>query len=144
MARSISQFAVGEGALPLGGVVFPSAARTATPTDISVGGELEWQGNLGGGGLIVIINVTAIGAAPSVVFTIQGKDPVSGAAYDILASAAVVAVTAAPLVLQVHPSLLAAANSKANAIVPDVWRVKPVHANGDSITYSVGAVLAPA
>jgi hypothetical protein len=31
------------------------------------------------------------------------------------------------------------ANLSANVVLPGVWRVRPVHANANSITYSVGA-----
>lgn len=107
--------------------VFASAARTATVTQTMVCGSL--------GGLF-FINVTAASATPSVVFTIKGHDPISGAAYTILASAAITG--AGMTVLRVHPSLTAAANTIAKDVLPAAISIEAAHADTDSITYSVG------
>jgi hypothetical protein len=111
-------------------VVFASEARVA-----SVNSE-EFD-NYEGRGLILQIDVTAIAATPSVVPTIQGKDPASGKWYDILAGAALVAV--ATVELRVYPGLTAVANLVASDVLPKSWRLEMVHADADSITYSVGA-----
>ena len=111
-------------------IVFPSAARTATPT----AGDFY---NPSGNGLYVRINATAAAATPSVVFTIQGYDPAAGAWYTILDSAAVTGIST--VILRVHPALTASANLIAKDLVPLRWRVNAVHADADSITYSVGA-----
>lgn len=112
-------------------VVFASAARTATPTS-------EVYSNANGCGILVRINVTAVGVTPSVVFTIEGWDPAAGAWYTVLASAAVVSVTT--VILRVHTALTAAANLVAKDLMPAQWRVTAVHGNGVTITYSVGAI----
>lgn len=111
--------------------VLASAARTATPTvdTFHIGGGCDE--------LIVIIDVTAVTATPSVTFTIQGVDPVSDATWDILASAAVTAD--GTTVLRVSPHLTAAANTIAKDIVPAFFTVAAAHLDGDSITYSVAA-----
>lgn len=114
--------------------VYSSAARTATPTK-------EDFRNLLGRGLIVVIDVTATSATPSVVFTIQGKDPASGKYYDILASAAITAT--GTTVLRVSVDLTAAANLIAKDLVPATFAIRAVHGDADSITYSVGAILVP-
>lgn len=111
------------------GVVLASAARTATVAS-------DWFTNSEYRGIDVVINVTAAAATPSVVFTIQGQDPVSGEAYTILSSAAITGT--GTTVLRVYPGLTAAANTVANYALPRVWRVNAVHADADSITYSVG------
>jgi hypothetical protein len=114
--------------------VLASAARTATPTVDTFrvqGGEVK--------GLILIIDCTAVAATPSVVFTIVGVDPVSGKTFTILVSAAITGT--GTTVLRVHPDLTVAANQVAKDIVPAQWSVTAVHADGDSITYSVGAQL---
>ena len=61
-----------------------SAARTASinSSDIT---------NVNHRGVTVVIEATAATLTPSVVFTIQGKDAVSGVYYTLLASAAVTA-----------------------------------------------------
>jgi hypothetical protein len=113
--------------------VYPSLARTATPTaftlDLSVSS-----------GLVIVVDVTAKGTAPSVVLTVDGVDTASGQFWNLLTSAAIVAVTGStPLVLRIGRGLPAAANLVANDIVPDRVRIKMTHGNSDSITYSVAA-----
>ena len=84
------------------------------------------------------INVTATSATPSVVFTIDGQDPISGAAYNILTSAAITATGLT--VLRVHPALSAAANTIAKDMLPAAVKVTATHADSDSITYSVSFI----
>lgn len=84
------------------------------------------------------INVTAVTDTPSVVFTVEGKDPVSGVYTTILASAAVTGT--GMTVLCVYPGCAAVANAMADAPLPRTWRVTATHGDVDSITYSVGAV----
>jgi hypothetical protein len=112
--------------------VFTSAARTSTHSSPD-------RSNDYGKGIVVVIDVTAVTSTPSVVFTIEGKDPTSGKYYTILASSAITGT--GTTVLRVHPGLTAAANSVANDILPAVWRITATHADSDSITYTVGASL---
>jgi len=112
--------------------VFRSAARTATHSSPDIS-------NYSGTGMVAVIDATAITATPSVVFTIEGKDPTSGKYYTILASAAIVAT--GTTVLRVHPDLTAATNTVAKDMVPAVWRITATHGDADSITYSVGVSL---
>jgi hypothetical protein len=113
--------------------VFASAARTTTPT------PFDGSASAGVRGLHLVIDVTAVTATPSVTFTIQGGDPVSGKFYTILASAAITGT--GTTVLKVYPGLTAAANSVASDVLPGRWRVIATHGDADSITYSVGAQL---
>lgn len=112
--------------------ILGSAARTATPTvdTFRVGRP---------GGLLVFIDVTAASATPSVVFTIQGVDELTGATYDVLASVAVTGIGETRL--HVHPAITAAANVKADELVPTTIGLTAVHADADSITYSVTGML---
>ena len=112
--------------------VFPSAARTTAVASMDIRNDE-------GTGLIVVIDATAKGTAPAVTFTIQGKNPVSGKYYNILASTAV--STVSTIVLRVHPELTAATNSIAKDMLPAVWRVDVTVGNADSLTYSVGASI---
>lgn len=127
-------FAVGRDSLPHGQEVFASTARTATESSDDLG-------NLGGCGVIVVIDMTVDPGADTVTFTIEGKDPASGAYYPLLASAALTDV--ATTVLQVHPALTEEANLAASALVPAVWRVTATHSGVTTTTYSVGATLTP-
>lgn len=108
-----------------------SAARSATPTKTD-------NKNYGYRGVMVVIDLTAFTTAASLTVTIQGKDPLSGKYYTILASAAITSVSTT--VLTVYPALTAAANSVANAVMPRDWAIDCVHGNGNSHTYSVSVL----
>jgi len=112
--------------------VFASAARTATLSSATFN-----NGNYRG--LQLVIDVTAIAATPSVVFSIEAFDSLSGKFYTLLDSVAIVAV--GTTILRVYPGLTDSANLIANDLLPFQWRVTATHADADSITYSVGANL---
>ena len=112
--------------------VLASAARTATPT-------IAEQSSQGCKGVVVVIDVTAASATPSVVFTIKGKDPLSTQTYTILASAAITGI--GTTILKVYPGLTASANAVASDVLPETWTITAVHADADSITYSLVALL---
>jgi len=115
---------------------YPSAARTASPA------AMQDQSSSGSKGIVVVIDTTVLpGADVSNVFTIQGKDPISGKYYTILASAVIAGL--GTVILRVYPGLTAAANLVANDVLPAQWRVIVVAGNGNSATYSVGASLIP-
>lgn len=117
--------------------VLASAARTASTNNTAGLGDIT---NSGYRGVHVVIDATA-GSGASVVFTIEGKDAVSGKYYTILASAAVAA--SGTTVLKVFPGATASANAAANDCIPAVWRVKAVAADATSLTYSVAAAPLP-
>lgn len=112
------------------GTLLASAARTAAvnSSDKTNKGRAR--------GVVVIIDITAITDTPVVTVTIQGKDPVSGKYYTILASAGLDAV--ATTVLRVFPGATAAANLAANDSLPSTWRVSVAVADADPATYSIG------
>lgn len=112
--------------------VFASAARTATPTAVVVNTNRVK-------GIQLVIDVTAITATPSVVFSIECVDSLSGKFPALLSSAAVTAT--GTTVLQVGQGVTAVANLAAGAVVPENIRVNAVHGDADSITYSVSAHL---
>lgn len=114
--------------------VYASAARTATPTAVTVPvGRYR--------ALHLIIDVTAIAATPSVVCTIDAYDPVSGKYYNQLTAAAVTAT--GTTVLKIGRGLTAAANLTANDVLPSTIRITMTHGDADSITYTVAASLIP-
>lgn len=115
--------------------LLPSAARTATTQSLT---QINEAGHRG---VVVFIDATDSAATPSVVFTIQGKEPVGDEWYTILASAAVTG--AGNTVLRVFPGATAAANTVANDQLPLQWRVDATAGDADSLTYSVTACLLP-
>lgn len=95
--------------------LIPSGAYTANQTSAD-------QTNPNGKGLLLFIKTGAFGSGASgIVATIQGKDPVSGQVYTILASAALTANSFT--VLRVYPNLAATANLIANDVLPRTWNV---------------------
>lgn len=99
------------------------------------------QSNHFNSGIVVVVDITAIsGAGASLVITIEGKDPVSGKYYTILASAALTAT--GTTVLRVYPTLTAAANLTINSILPKTYRVRATIAGTTpAVTATVGGAL---
>lgn len=97
-------------------------------------------------GVIFMIDVTAhdLGNADeSYIFTIEGKDELSSTYYTILASVNIRTGGGNGLyVLEVHPSLVEAANLKASNLLPDKFRlILTVGGTTPSVTYTVRVVL---
>ena len=109
------------------GTLLISAARTATEASVD-----QDQSNFGGGHIIV--NVTAAGTS-TLTITIQGKDPISGTYYTILAGTALVGTGIQ--VLKVFPGITAAAGGSVSDTLPDSWRVNAVKGDASSWTYSI-------
>lgn len=109
-----------------------SVARTATPTAfVEKANQHE--------GCVLVIDVTAIAATPSVVVTISGVDALSGKKWTILASAAITGVSTT--IMKVGRALTAAANAAANDMLPPHFTVEFVHGDADSITYTAAMHL---
>jgi hypothetical protein len=112
--------------------VYASAARTATPTAVTVPvGRYR--------ALHLVIDSTAVTATPSIVCTVDAQDPVSGKFYNLLTSAAI--ATVSTVVLKIGRGLTAAANLTANDVLPSTIRITMTHGDADSITYTVAAAL---
>lgn len=110
--------------------IFTRTARTATAS-----ATIPCESAQG----LFYINVTAVTATPSVVFTIDGVSPTDpGTAYNILTSAAITGTGLT--VLRVSPHLTAAANTIAKDILPAALKITATHADADSITYEVGFI----
>lgn len=114
--------------------MFPLLARIATPTPFQSNDTSHTR--LGGH---FVIRTTAIGAAPSVVPSLEGQDPLSGVWYTLLTGAAIVAV--GTTVLRLYPGFTPVANTTASDILPPIWRLNMTHGNSDTITYSASANL---
>jgi hypothetical protein len=110
--------------------LFASVARTADPVAVEVN-EPSYDG------CRIIIDVTAITSTPSVVFNVEAFDDASGKWVLLLASAAI--ATVVTVVLAIGPTITPAANVAAQAVLPRRWRVRPVHGNANSITYTAAA-----
>lgn len=122
---------------PFGGNVNTGALITlaAAGAGTTNGGD---QTNIGGKGLHLTIDITAVGGTPTLTVTIQGKDSASGKYYTILASAALSAV--ATTVLRVYPGLTASANVTASDVLPRTWRViAAVAGTTPSVTATIAA-----
>lgn len=119
MARNIS------------GTLLASAARTATVSSSDIT-------NYGAKGVRVFINATALAATPSVVPTIEVKDPVSGVYTAVLTGAAITTAAPTHVVLTVYPGATVATNVTASNVIGKTWRVTMTAGDADSLTYSVG------
>lgn len=108
-----------------------SAARTATVVSALFSAEEVICTD-------ITIDVTAVSATPTITVKVEGKDPLSGAFYTILTSAGLTAT--GTVVLRIGKDIIAAANVAANAMLPSEYRITSTHTDGDSITYSIGAV----
>src|SRR5690348_2806317 len=90
--------------------LYASAARTATPTAVTV-----QRGRYRGCKLV--IDVTAITATPSVTPKIEGVDSLSGKAFALITGAAITAT--GTTVLTVYPGVTASANVSVSDVLPD-------------------------
>lgn len=79
------------------------------------------QVNYNGRGLKCTVNVSAVGGTPSLVVTIQGKDPVSGAVKAILASPSI--TTTGVTTLTIYPGIAVTANVSASDVLPRTWNI---------------------
>jgi hypothetical protein len=107
---------------------FASVARTTSPSVVDVDmGRAH--------GMVVVIDVTVALVTPSVVFNVDGFDPLSQKTWTLLDSAAITGT--GTTILKVAPGLTASANAVATDMIPAIVRIAPVHADADSITYTV-------
>lgn len=111
------------------GTLLASAARTATTSSAD-------QTNYNAKGVRIFINATASAATPSVVFTVEVKDPVSATYTAVATSAAITG--AGHTVVTVYPGITTAANVSIAHVLGRTWRVTATAADADSLTYSVG------
>ena len=111
--------------------ILTSAARTSTVTT-----DFE---NKTFRGAKFVVDVTAISGSAEITVKIEGKDSVSEKTFTILESSAINAT--GTTVLTIHPGISDVANEKASDILPRNVKVTVTHANADSITYSVSALM---
>jgi hypothetical protein len=95
--------------------------------------------NPDGRGVKVVLDLTTMATA-SLVAKIQGKDPVSGKYYDLLASAE--KTSTGTTILTVYPGVAAVSNVSASDVLPATWRVNIVvtdNVGTAAVTGTVGA-----
>lgn len=113
--------------------ILESAARTADPA-IPV---LEFN-NQKLTDIHIIIDVTDITATPSVQPALQGQDPTSGEWYDLID--AITAITAVgTTAIKFGENTAVVANNANQGFIPENLRITLIHADADSITYTVAA-----
>lgn len=114
------------------GTLIPSFAYTATVASND-------QTNLTARGVTVVVNISSLTSGTNTC-TIQGKDPVSGNYYTILASSAL--NSTGTTVLKVYPGITTGANAAVSDILPTTWRLNCVGASSPSYTFSAGFMYA--
>jgi hypothetical protein len=112
--------------------LFISAARTVTPTATAVACGYAL-------GFHLVIDVTAIGPAPSVVPTVACFDTRSAKWYPIIVGPALVAV--GTTVLRCYPGITPVAGLAVADVITEQVRLSMAHGNADSITYSAAIHL---
>ena len=114
--------------------ILPSASRTSPAgTIVDIDNTEDYRS------AIVVMDVTADPETGVVAVVIQGKDILSGEYYDILISAAIVSV--GTTILHVGDGTADLDDFARGTRLPRVWRIDAVHADTDSITYSIAADL---
>lgn len=108
--------------------ILTSAARTSSPSATD-------QTMFGGIAVIVYVNITVLTATGTLQTVIEGKDPVSGVYFTLLQSAA--ETTTGLKIYRVDPRLTDSAGLIAATTMPRIFRIRNVHGNAVSITYSV-------
>jgi hypothetical protein len=114
---------------------YNSAARTASPTAEVLSAPA------GARGVRLYVDTSAVTDTPSLVVNIERWDNGRNRAVlpVLLAATAITAANAAntPAILTVHPDATAAAGATAADHIGEHIRIRPVHADADSITYSI-------
>jgi len=115
--------------------VFVSAARTATTSSNAYFNDEGYRG------VRLYINFSAVSGTGSNVISIQVKDPITGTWKNLTGavSAAIVAPTTGPTLLEVYPGCIAVANEVVNRAIGKQFRVTSTAGTADAMTFSVAA-----
>lgn len=94
-------------------------------------------------GLTLFVNITAAGGTtPSITFTINAVDPMSGALVPMLVGQAITAP--GEQMLQIYPGIAVTANGSANAVLPSQFRITwAITGTTPSISGTITPVLQP-
>lgn len=96
------------------------------------------QINPGQAGIKLVVDITAVGSAPSLVVAIRFKDPTSGKYVTMLTSAAMTAV--GTYVLTIYPGIASVANLSLNDVLPRTYRIDCT-LSGGTVTGTIAAIL---
>ncbi len=107
-----------------------SLARTADVTT-------DPQDNTGHQGVLIVVDVTAIAATPSVVPTIRFRDPITSKQVTLLAGAALTAVGVTAYLIAPDAVAGGGITAAVAMLLPKDWDLFMNHADADSITYQV-------
>lgn len=121
--------------------IFASAARTDTHSS-QLYHNVDINTNVRG--MLLTLDVTAATATPSVVMTVEWYDAASDSYETILTAVAVTGIGKDSYLI--YPESAAASGAITQVVnfpMPSVWRVTMTHADTDSITYSLGAMMLP-
>lgn len=108
-------------------IILPSAARTAN----TLSGELEAVDVRNS---VFFISVTDLAGTPSIVVSVQCKNPVTGDFIDVAAATVISSVSENIFKVGVDLGI----TTDANIFLSNPYKVMVTHADTDSITYSVG------
>jgi hypothetical protein len=114
----------------------PSAPRTADPTLTPA----SFTSSEPGAGAAVVVDVTTAGTG-SITMFLEGFDVASSKWVVLLAGGAI--VTAVTNLYVLYPGITDVANSRTGIHLTRQWRVRIVHNNANSMTYSVGVNILP-
>ena len=113
-----------------------SGARTTAQTSAD-------QTGLYTTGINLVCNITAASGTGGLTFKLQGKDPLSGAYYDVGANLAI--VTAGTVVVNVGEGIwnttATTTSANVNQYMPYIWRIAVAVGDASSYTYSCSYVL---
>lgn len=126
-------------------LLYASAARTATPT---VHAQKIGQNHVSRG-VLIHVRVTALAATPSIVptFEVSLDQGTTWVAYKSFTAITDVTISTPPhdFLYLIYPGILATAiasvTEAVNLPLPRLWRLRMVHGDTDSCTYSVRAQL---
>jgi len=117
-------------------ILLASAARIATPT-VGPGQDMPYLTNIPRfTGAHILLDVTLDPSTAEVNLEMEGYDFGSDSWYTLLTGAAVNSVSFN--IYKIHPDFTAAANLVAKEGIPYLWRVRVVHVDVESLTYSLG------
>ncbi len=94
-------------------------------------------------GIVLFLNISAIGASPTVDVKLQAYDEVSGSFIDVPGASFPQKTGTGLSMLTLYPGITASANVAVSQPLPHVFQVVAVigNAGGDTATYTVSGVL---
>jgi hypothetical protein len=117
----------------LEGTALASAARAAQTESADIV-------NVNCRGAVIFLNVTAASGTGGLQVVVRGKDPVSGA-YVNLNNVPTAVIATGLLVYTFYPGATAVGAATFQGVLPRTFRIRVIHGDASSYTYSVGYSL---